>query len=95
MILVVFIMERTSTSLRGHLSRWMIEPRAGVFVGKLSARVREKLWDLMTKKSPSSGFIMIYQNNTEQGFSIKSYGDSSRRVVDLDGIQLIQFPRKD
>ena len=41
--MIVMILENVPTSLRGELSRWLLEPRAGVFVGHVSARVRDKL----------------------------------------------------
>jgi CRISPR-associated endoribonuclease Cas2 subtype I-E len=35
--LTVIIVERATPGLRGQLTRWMLEVRAGVFVGTLSA----------------------------------------------------------
>ena len=43
--MVVFLMEKVSVSLRGEITRWMLELRPGVFVGNISALVREKLWE--------------------------------------------------
>ena len=43
--MVVLVLERVPTSLRGELTRWMLEPKAGVFVGTMSALVREQLWE--------------------------------------------------
>ena len=37
--MVVFILENVSTSLRGELSRWLFEVKAGVFTGKVSVVV--------------------------------------------------------
>ena len=31
--MVVIILEKVSASLRGELSRWLIEPKPGVFIG--------------------------------------------------------------
>ncbi|MBA3516457.1 MAG: type I-E CRISPR-associated endoribonuclease Cas2, partial [Rhizobiales bacterium] len=31
--MVVMMLERVSPSLRGELTRWLIEPKTGVFVG--------------------------------------------------------------
>ena len=39
--MIVMILEKVSVGLRGELSRWLIEPRTGVFVGQVSAR---KAW---------------------------------------------------
>ena len=40
--MVVIILEKVSASLRGELTRWMIEPHTGVFVGHVSGMVRDK-----------------------------------------------------
>ena len=44
-MIVVVILDRVPASVRGDLSRWMVEPRAGVFVGRVTAQVRDRLWD--------------------------------------------------
>ena len=89
--MVVLIVENASASLRGEISRWMIEPRAGVFVGKVPARVREKLWELVRSKMPKGGGMLIHNARTEQGFAIRSFGDTRRQIVDLEGISLVKF----
>ena len=43
--MVVLILERVPPGLRGELTRWFLEPQAGVFVGRVSAAVRERLWE--------------------------------------------------
>ena len=40
--MLVMILEKVPPSLRGELSRWTIEPKTGIFVGKVSAMVRER-----------------------------------------------------
>ena len=87
--MVVFVLENATEKLRGVLTRWMIETKPGVFVGSLNALVRDKLWDMIPDHAPK-GALMIYSCNNEQGFSIEMYGDPTRSVVDLDGIQLIK-----
>lgn len=49
--MVVLVLERVPVSLRGELTRWLLEVRAGVFVGDVSAMVREKLWELVEEKA--------------------------------------------
>ncbi|MHB9130032.1 MAG: type I-E CRISPR-associated endoribonuclease Cas2e [Armatimonadota bacterium] len=88
--MVVLVLEHVPTSLRGELSRWMIEPRAGVFIGTISAMVREKLWEHILKKAPECGVIMLHSAKTEQGFAVRTAGDTTRQVVDFEGISLIQ-----
>jgi len=79
--MVVMILERVPESVRGELSLWMIEPKAGVFVGNLSALVRDKLWDKVREKSKRGSCTMIHTHNNEQGYLIrypcsKLYNDS-------------------
>ena len=38
----------------------------------------------------SKGALMIFSCNNEQGYQIKMYGEPSRCMVDLDGLQLIK-----
>lgn len=42
--MIVIVVSACPTGLRGHLTRWLLEISAGVFVGKVTTRVRELLW---------------------------------------------------
>jgi CRISPR-associated protein Cas2 len=92
---IVLILERTPPTLRGELSRWLIEPKAGVFVGKLSAMVREKLWQLVVDRKGVGAAMLLQSAETEQGFRIRTHGDTSRTVLDFEGLQLVRFPREE
>lgn len=90
--MVILICEKVPTGLRGELSRWMIEPKTGVFVGKMSAIVRDKLWLRVEQKLKGGAAILAYPSNTEQGFVIKSCGDTTRQLIDYDGLMLVKVP---
>src|SRR5688572_13742230 len=99
--MVVLILEKVPAKLRGELSRWMIEPRVGVFVGIMSALVRDKLWekvcatcDEVRDKDPRKrgGAVMIARARTEQGFAVRTHGDPSRELVDAEGVTLVRIP---
>jgi CRISPR-associated protein Cas2 len=92
--MLVLILEHVTPTVRGELTRWLIEPRAGVFIGTVSALVREKLWESLQKKSPNCAITMLYSARTEQGFAIRTYGDTTRQVVDYDGVALIRHPQR-
>lgn len=92
--MVVMILERVPLGLRGELTRWLIEPRAGVFVGQVSAAVRDRLWLKVCEKSRDGAATIIYNAANEQGFTIRNWGDPSRNVVDFEGLLLIQRPKK-
>jgi CRISPR-associated protein Cas2 len=89
---VIFVLQSVPASLRGELTRWMVEPRAGVFIGKPSAMVRERLWSLVLRKARVGGGLLIHATDTEQGFRMESFGDTDRSVRDFDGLSLIQIP---
>lgn len=93
--MVVLLLESVPARMRGELSRWMIEPRVGVFVGNISAMVRDKLWEHLVKQEPTGGLMMLYSAKTEQGFAIRVSGDTTRRVVDMEGLFLIQKVRSE
>lgn len=85
----MMVLENVPTSLRGELTRWMIEIQTGVFVGTVSALVRDLLWAKCATKMEEGRCCQIYRTNNEQGFSIRMLGDSTRDVVDLDGLFLV------
>jgi CRISPR-associated protein Cas2 len=88
--MVVMILEKVPTSLRGELTRWLIEPHPGVFVGHVSALVRDKLWEKCVKKLGDGGMIQMWSTNTEQRFAIRSWGQTDRDIVDMEGLWLVR-----
>jgi CRISPR-associated protein Cas2 len=88
--MLVIVLEGAPPKLRGELTRWLMETKPGVFVGKTSALVRQKLWDKVKENTLTTGALMIYSSDTEQGYAMEMYGEPTRRVVDLEGIQLIK-----
>jgi CRISPR-associated protein Cas2 len=88
--MLVMILEKVPTSLRGELTRWLIEPRSGVFVGHVSALVRDKLWEKCVKRMGEGGLIQIWSTNTEQRFAVRSWGQTDRELVDMEGLWLVR-----
>jgi CRISPR-associated protein Cas2 len=87
--MTVIVVERVTAALRGSLTRWMLEIRPGVFVGTLSARVREKLWLMIAGRKRLGGCTLVTRAQNEQGFTIQTAGDTRRRAVDYDGLVLL------
>jgi len=87
--MVVFLMEKVPVSLRGEITRWMLELRPGVFVGNISALVREKLWEMVCQKLKGGAATLLHSAANEQGYKIRTFGDTTRKVKDFDGLQLI------
>ena len=92
--MVVMILEKVPTALRGELTRWMIEPHPGVFIGHLSAMVRDKLWDKCCAKLKEGGAMQAWSTNNEQRFDVRTHGDTRREIVSFDGLQLVRLPLK-
>ncbi len=90
--MLIMILENAPQSLRGVLSRFMIEPKTGVFVGKISALVRDLLWELCLKSHPNTSVIQIWSDANEQGFNVRSHGDTSRTLIDNEGLTLVALP---
>jgi CRISPR-associated protein Cas2 len=88
--MMVLILECVPVGLRGELSRWFLEPKAGVFVGRVSAMVRDRLWQKACSGAKSGGCVMIYSSNTEQGYQVRTWGESARRIEDFEGLLLVR-----
>lgn len=87
--MIVLILEAVKPTLRGEITRWLLEPHPGVFVGRVSAMVRDLLWEKCCLASGGGGVILIHSAPTEQGYAIRLYGRTRRKVVDMEGLQLI------
>jgi CRISPR-associated protein Cas2 len=87
--MVVITLENVSRSLRGELTRWFVEVDTGVFVGRVSSRVRELLWEKVLEKSDEGRCTMAWTANNEQGFRIRMHGQDDREVVEIDGVALV------
>jgi CRISPR-associated protein Cas2 len=88
--MTVLIVTGVRPSLRGELTRWMIEPQAGVFVGRLSARVRDALWKKVLDELGDGSAVMLHPAAREQRFAVRSAGDRDRVPVDFEGVTLIR-----
>ena len=94
--MIVMILERAPARLRGELTRWLIEPRSGVYVGHVNAMVRDRLWEkCCAAKGLDGGVLQIWSTNTEQRFSMRMHGVLQRGIVELEGLQLICIPKTD
>jgi CRISPR-associated protein Cas2 len=85
------ILKNVPTSLKGELSRWLIEPNAGTFLGNCSARVRDKLWEKALEKRKGGYILQVWSDHSvPQGYRYRSEGTSDRQMVDFEGIALVQ-----
>lgn len=89
--MVVLILSAVPGGLRGHLTRWLIEVSAGVFVGHVNPRVRNLLWLRVVEMSKNGRALMVYEVPTEQRLTFVTHGHHWE-PVDLDGITLMMRP---
>ncbi|MFF9309240.1 type I-E CRISPR-associated endoribonuclease Cas2e [Streptomyces sp. NPDC014777] len=89
--MVVIATTAVPDHLRGALSRWTNEVVPGIFVGSVSARVREQLWQAVAETVGSGAAVLVHPASTEQGYTIHTAGTRRRVPIDFDGLTLIRM----
>lgn len=92
--MVVLVLSACPPGLRGFLTRWMLEISAGVFVGQVSKRVRERMWVRTVEMVRTGRAIMVFSARNEQRLSFLVHGHHWE-PVDVDGITLMLRPHAD
>ena len=92
---LVVVMEKVPARLRGVLALWLVDIRAGVYVGDYSIKVREMIWSIVerefSKVVTSGSVVMMWSTNNDAGYDLKMLGDNRRTPIDVDGVKLISF----
>jgi CRISPR-associated protein Cas2 len=83
------IVEDAPPRLRGRLAVWLLEVRAGVYVGNYGRRVREMIWTQVCAYIEGGNGVIAWSAPTDAGFSFDTVGGSRRIPVDLDGFRLV------
>jgi len=91
MSMLMVVTESVPERLRGRLAVWLLEVRAGVYVGNVSKRVREMIWDQTSQLAEDGNVVMAWSTNSESGFDFVTYGANRRTPIDLDGLRLVAF----
>lgn len=91
MAMLVVVTENIPPRLRGRLAVWLLEVRAGVYVGDYSRRVREMIWDQVLGGIGDGNAVMAYAIKSDAGFAIETCGANRRVPVDFDGLKLVAF----
>jgi CRISPR-associated endoribonuclease Cas2, subtype I-E/ECOLI len=89
--MIVLRLENAPISLRGDLTKWLMEIDSGVFVGKVTARVRENLWERVIRNVKTGRAFMVYSANNEQGFEFRIH-NTHWEPINFDGVNLIMRP---
>ena len=62
--MLVIVVENVPPRLRGRLAVWLLEIRAGVYVGKPSKRLREIIWNQVDDGVEDGNAVMAWSTNT-------------------------------
>lgn len=89
--MLVIVTENAPPNLRGRLAVWMLEIRAGVYVGDFSSKVRDMIWKNVEKGLDGGSAIMAWSAQNEAGYDFVTLGDNRRMPVDMDGVKLVSF----
>jgi CRISPR-associated protein Cas2 len=89
--MLVIVLENAPPRLRGRLAVWLLEIRAGVYVGNYSAKVREHIWNHVEKGIAEGNAVMAWRTINEAGFDFVTLGQNRRIPVELDGAKLVSF----
>ena len=89
--MLVIVTENGPPRLRGRLGVWLIEIRAGVYVGNPSRRLREFIWKQVEQGLEDGNAVMAWNTNTESGYDFKTLGKNRRMPIEFDGLKLVSF----
>jgi CRISPR-associated protein Cas2 len=93
--MLVIVVENAPPRLKGRLALWLLEVRAGVYVGDYSRRVREMIWNQVDKGLDEGNAVMAWSTNTESGFDFVTLGKNRRIPTEMDGLKLVSFMPSD
>ena len=89
--MIVIMLSDCPPKVRGDLSKWLCEINTGVFVGNVSSRVREEVWQRICENIKSGQATMVFSAPGEQKMDFRVH-NTTWEPVDLDGIKLMRRP---
>jgi len=90
-VMLVIVVENVLPALRGRLAVWLLEVRAGVYVGVYGRRVREMLWEQVLSGLGEGNAVMAWAAPNESGYDLLTAGSNRRIPVEFDGLTLVSF----
>ena len=89
--MLVIVLENAPPRLRGRLAVWLLEVRAGMYVGDVSRRLREMIWSQVEVGIEEGNAVMAWSAPNESGFELATIGANRRVPIDFDGLTLVSF----
>lgn len=91
MSFLVVVTENVPPRLRGRMAIWLLEVRAGVYIGDVSKRTREMIWEQLREGHQDGNVVMAWSSNHESGYEFQTLGANRRIPVEFDGLHLVAF----
>ncbi|SFM87551.1 type I-E CRISPR-associated endoribonuclease Cas2e [Halopseudomonas yangmingensis] len=91
MSFLVVVTENVPPRLRGRMAIWLLEVRAGVYIGNVSRRTREMIWQQLSEGHEDGNVVMAWASNHESGYEFQTLGPNRRLPVEFDGLYLVAF----
>lgn len=89
--MLVIVVENAPPRLRGRLAAWLLEIRAGVYVGNYSVKVRDMIWEQVEGGIEEGNAVIAWRTNNESGFDFQTLGTNRRIPKEVDGMKLVSF----
>jgi CRISPR-associated protein Cas2 len=89
--MIVITLTDCPPALRGDLTKWLQEINTGVYVGHVSARVRDEIWKRVKDSSKSGRATMVFSTNNEQRMDFRVH-NTNWEPIDFDGLKLMLRP---
>lgn len=89
--MMVVVTNNAPPRLRGRLAVWLLEVRAGVYIGVYSAKTRAMIRDQIEMLIADGDAVIAWSAPTDAGFDFETFGRNRREPVDFDGLKLVAF----
>lgn len=76
--MLVIVVENAPPRLRGRLAVWLLEVRAGVYVGAYGRRVREMIWGEVCAHIEDGNAVIAWPAPDDAGFAFDTCGANRR-----------------
>lgn len=87
----VIVLENAPPRLRGRLAVWLLEVRAGAYVGNDRRKVRGHLWRQIEEDIENGNAVMVWRTNNPARFQFVTLGTHRRPPAGRDGERLVSF----
>lgn len=91
MAFLVVVTENIPPRLRGRMAIWLLEVRSGVYIGDVSRRTREMIWQHLEAGYEDGNVVMAWASTSESGYDFQTLGTNRREPIDYDGLRLVAF----